>query len=128
MNFVRYLRDCQRFKRIGIETDLQFALRTGDLHPCLPESFDRHHLYHNAWAVRILTRLRPSLHIGSDLRFATLVSACIPVRHYDYRPPSLQLENMTSQFADILALFFQSRRVQSVSCINVSEQKGISYG
>lgn len=132
MKLVRYMRDYRRFKRMGKETDVRFALPIGGLHPCLSdatseESFDRYYLYHTAWAAMILAYLRPPFHIniGSDLRFVTLVSAFIPVRHYDYRLPSLRLESMTSQFADILALPFQSRSAQSVFCMHVAEHIGM---
>src|SRR5437762_6021524 len=51
-------------------------------------SFDRHYIYHTAWAACVLAQTRPNMHydIASSLYFAAQVSAFIPIRFYDYRP------------------------------------------
>jgi SAM-dependent methyltransferase len=104
--------------------------------PCLGDKtpatdFDRHYVYHTAWAARVLARTRPESHvdISSYLYFATLVSAFVPVRFYDYRPADVRLSGLTSEAADLLALPFGDASVASLSCMHVVEHVGLGrYG
>jgi hypothetical protein len=68
----------------------RFSIRWEDRRPRLEDrtaftSFDRHYIYHPAWAARILARTKPFDHtdVGSTLHFCTVLSAFIPVRFYD---------------------------------------------
>jgi SAM-dependent methyltransferase len=104
--------------------------------PCLDDktpttSFDRHYVYHLAWAARIVARTRPSEHvdISSNLHFCTLISAFTPVRFYDYRPATLILEGLTADRADLLNLPFGDGAIESLSCMHVVEHVGLGrYG
>jgi SAM-dependent methyltransferase len=94
-------------------------------------AFDRHYIYHPAWAARVLTRTQPAQHIdiSSTLHFCTIVSAFIPVKFYDYRPVDLHLSNLSSDFADLLALPFSDNSVESLSCMHTVEHVGLGrYG
>ena len=114
----------------------RFAVRWEDRHPCLGDKtpttdFDRHYVYHTAWAARVLARMKPPVHvdISSYLYFATLVSAFIPVKFYDYRPADLRLNNLTAERADLLSLPFGDGSVASLSCMHVVEHVGLGrYG
>jgi SAM-dependent methyltransferase len=114
----------------------RFALTWKDRYPCLEDKapatgFDRHYVYHTAWAARVLARTRPELHvdISSYLYFSTIASAFIPIRFYDYRPADLQLNNLTSEGADLLALPFANQSIKSLSCMHVVEHIGLGrYG
>ena len=104
-------------------------LMMGDNSPTT--GFDRHYIYHPAWAARVLAKIRPQHHvdISSTLHFCTLVSAFIPVRFYDYRPADLRLENLTSDRADLMKLPFDDASVSSLSCMHVIEHIGLGrYG
>ena len=93
--------------------------------------FDRHYIYHPAWAARILSQIKPAYHvdISSSLHFCTIVSAFIPVKFYDYRPAKIYLSNLTSDHADISALPFEDSSVQSLSCMHTVEHIGLGrYG
>ena len=59
-------------------------------------TFDRHYVYHVAWASRVIAANRPAKHVdvGSSLHFATMLSAFLPVEFYDYRPAELELDNL----------------------------------
>lgn len=142
-NFVRqaagyaaYLKDYMQFKSLLVQTAKRFPLRWKDRYPCLLDKvarteFDPHYTYHPAWAARILAETKPVEHvdISSLLQFSTLLSAFIPVRFYDYRPASLNLNNLTSESADLLALPFSDGSVSSVSCMHVVEHVGLGrYG
>ncbi len=133
--YLDYLREFRTFKRLSGE-GARFSSEWKDRYPCLydntPETgFDRHYLYHPAWAARIVAQNKPQFHvdISSTLHFCALVSAFIPVRFYDYRPVDLQLSGLHSEAADLLSLPFASESISSLSCMHVVEHVGLGrYG
>ena len=114
----------------------RFSVKWKDRYPCLDDKtkttgFDRHYLYHPAWAARILAETKPSEHIdiSSTLNFSTMLSAFIPVRFYDFRPADVRLSNLTSLAGNILNLPFENNSVDSISCMHVVEHIGLGrYG
>jgi SAM-dependent methyltransferase len=112
------------------------ALDQNEAYPCLDDrtsetGFDRHYVYHPAWAARIVARIKPEVHvdISSTLHFATIVSAFVRVAFYDFRPAPLVLPNMSSEPADLTNLHFDSDSVASLSCMHVIEHIGLGrYG
>lgn len=114
----------------------RFPIRDEDLLPQLADRtdstpFDRHYLYHPAWAVRILEKTRPKEHvdIGSVLQFVTMASAFIPTKFYDFRPAPPELTGLSSGAADLTALPFGDGSISSLSCIRVLEHIGLGcYG
>jgi SAM-dependent methyltransferase len=104
--------------------------------PCLYDKtsttlFDRHYIYHPAWAARILAKIRPKKHIdiSSTLAFSTLISAFIPVDFYDFRPANIQLSDFEARKADLTALPFKNNSVTSLSCMHTIEHIGLGrYG
>lgn len=107
-----------------------------DRYPCLKDKtaetpFDRHYLYHPAWAARVLARTRPKRHIdvSSSLSFCTIVSAFLPVSFYDFRPAPIVLNNLYCGQADLTSLPFEDGSVESLSCMHVIEHIGLGrYG
>ena len=78
--------------------DARFNYVIKKIKPCLRDktlstSFDRHYIFHTAWAARIVSRIKPIFHvdISSSLYFCSLVSAFVPIKFYDYRPVRLGL-------------------------------------
>ncbi len=59
-------------------------------------SFEPHYIYHPAWAMRIISKIKPKKHIdiSSTLSFCTGLSAFVPVDFYDYRPANIKLSNL----------------------------------
>lgn len=116
--------------------DNRFVCNWEDRWPCLEDAtsttgFDAHYVYHTAWAARVLAKSNPSVHvdISSCLRFATILSAFVPVQYYDYRPAEITLSNFTSGHADITRLFFEDNSIHSLSCMHVVEHIGLErYG
>lgn len=93
--------------------------------------FDRHYVYHTAWALRRLLEHCPAAHVdvSSSLYFVALGSAAIPMTHFDYRPPRLTLSNLDCRSGDLLALPLESGSVRSLSCMHVLEHVGLGrYG
>lgn len=134
--WLRFLNEFIRFRRSAREEDSRFEVRWRDRYPCLGDKtattgFDRHYVYHTAWAARVLVKTKPAQHvdIGSYLYFATLVSAFVPVRFFDYRPAQVVLPGLETGFADLLALPFEDGSVASLSCMHVVEHVGLGrYG
>lgn len=114
----------------------RFLLNLRNLHLCLFEftpntGFDRHYIYHTAWASRILAQTRPKLHtdISSSLYFVSNISAFIRVEFYDYRPAKLSLSGLHCHQGDVCALPFADDSINSISCMHVVEHVGLGrYG
>ena len=72
---------------------------------------------------------RGALDIASSLYFASLASAFVPVRYYEYRPVDLHLSGLTCDQADLLDLPFADRSVQaSRACTSSSTSASGRYG
>jgi SAM-dependent methyltransferase len=114
----------------------RFPLRWEDCMPCLTDrtaatDFDRHYIYHPAWAARVLAETRPASHvdISSILSFAATVSAFVPVRFYDYRPARVELTGLEAGAADLTRLPFADESILSLSSMHVVEHIGLGrYG
>ncbi len=134
MGLVSFTRDLARFAILNRGAGFRFSLylqapRLGD--NTTGTEFDRHYVYHPAWAARILAETKPAEHvdISSTLYFCSIVSAFIPTHFYDYRPADLRLDNLVADHADILALPFADESVASLSCMHVVEHIGLGrYG
>ena len=126
----------EEFRAASVARDRGFDVEWPDRLPCLDDrtpstGFDRHYVYHTAWAARLLARLRPAKHVdvASSLYFATIASAFVPVRYFEYRPVSLGLSDLTCGHADLTKLPFEDGGVASLSCMHVVEHVGLGrYG
>ena len=136
--FQRYADFLCEFHKFGRQSrnrsDLQIFWR--DRYPCLYDNtgdtgFDRHYVFHTAWAARIIWQNRPQKHIdvSSSLYFCSILSALISIEFYDYRPASLGLDNLHSAPGDLMRLPFEDGSVRSLSCMHVVEHVGLGrYG
>lgn len=128
------LPDFLRFKK-EIKED-RFSIKWKDFYPQVKDKtratgFDRHYLYHTAWAARKIKAIDPKMHIdiASSLYFCSLVSAFVPVKFYDYRPPELELPNLEVKQGNLMDLPFENGSVSSLSCMHVAEHIGLGrYG
>jgi len=136
LRYLLFIKEFLAFRRLSQKSQHRFPLRWRDRYPCLKENITQqdiepHYTYHPAWAARIVAQVRPAVHvdISSSLSFCTILSAFVPVKFYDYRPTKLNLDNMTSEAADLLQLPFESGSVTSLSCMHVVEHVGLGrYG
>lgn len=132
----RFFKDFLEFRSQSQDYQQRFSLEWRDTYPCLYDAtsitgFDRHYIYHPAWAARIVKEIHPDLHIdiSSTLSFCSMLSAFIKVDFFDYRPAQLELSNLTCKSADLLALPFEEASVSSLSCMHVIEHIGLGrYG
>ena len=114
----------------------RLRLNWADRYPCLNDKgpktgFDRHYLYHPAWAARIIARQQPRVHvdISSSLHFCSMLSAFVPVQFYDFRPADIELSGIRCERADLLHLPFGDNSIHSLSCMHVVEHVGLGrYG
>lgn len=114
----------------------RFETNWEDRYPCLNDNtsytgFDRHYIYHPAWAARIIRKVTPEIHIdiSSTLYFSSILSAFVPVRFYDFRPAKLILSELKSLKADLLNLDFKDNSISSLSCMHTVEHIGLGrYG
>lgn len=93
--------------------------------------FDRHYVFHIAWASRVIAELRPQEHIdiASSLYFVGSVSAFVPTRFIDFRPADLGLSGLNSEAGTLMHLPFPDNSVESLSCMHVVEHVGLGrYG
>jgi SAM-dependent methyltransferase len=134
--YYRFAADYRTFQRLSEKAGARFPLRWSDRRPCLYDRtattpFDRHYVYHTAWAARVVRQLGPPRHvdIGSSLYFVAIASAFVPTDFYDYRPAELGLDGLASRLADLTNLAFADRSVPSLSCMHVVEHVGLGrYG
>lgn len=133
---ISFLADYLVFKRLQLQDTRKFKMSWWERKPCLNEEtkttkFDRHYVYHPAWAARILARNKPKVHvdISSTLNFCAIVSAFIPIKFYDYRPANLKLSNLSVGSVDLTALSFKDDSILSLSCMHTVEHIGLGrYG
>lgn len=93
--------------------------------------FDRHYVFHTAWASRVVAESRPTQHvdISSSLYFVSSVSAFVPTRFIDFRPANLGLSGLVSEAGTLMRLPFGDSSVESLSCMHVVEHVGLGrYG
>lgn len=126
--------DYQQFSKLDAKP--RFFISFKDFYPqifdkTITTGFDRHYVYHTAWAARKVKEIAPEKHvdIASSLYFPGIVSAFIPVDFYDYRPAPLHLSNLETKHADLTNLHFESNSITSLSCLHTIEHIGLGrYG
>jgi hypothetical protein len=132
----RYQEYIEQFRKLKRIDQLRFRMLWNERFPCLLDKtqktdFDSHYVCHTAWAAKVLAGIKPSFHIdiSSFIYFSTIVSAFIPIIFYDYRPANLRLANLSSEFADLMNLKFETQSINSISCMHVVEHIGLGrYG
>jgi len=125
-----------QFNELEKKSTKRFELSEEDLMPCYWDAsvntgFDRHYVFHTAWAARVVKKIAPTFHIdiSSSLFFSTIVSAFVPIKFYDYRPANIQIPGFESLKGDLMKLPFEDKSVNSISCLHTIEHIGLGrYG
>lgn len=134
--FAEFASEFNRFKDLSSKARQRFKLSWEDRYPCLLDhttylGYDRHYVYHLAWAARVLARTKPKYHtdVSSNIYFPAILSAFMEVRYYEFRLPDLDLSNLTCGTADLTALPFADESISSISCMHTVEHIGLGrYG
>jgi SAM-dependent methyltransferase len=133
---IKIKRQLELFKTLESKTSNRFLFKNEDVIFCaedktLNTGFDRHYVYHLAWAARVVKEINPIVHtdISSLLFFPTMLSAYVKVDFYDFRPAQLNLDNLESRHCDLTKLQFENNSVKSLSCMHTIEHIGLGrYG
>ena len=128
------LKDYLIFK--NSDKNKRFILKIKNFYPQIKDktvqtNFDRHYIYHTAWAARVIAETKPSKHIdiSSSLYFSAITSAFVPVEFYDYRPVNLKLDNLKTSEGNLIQLPFADNSLKSLSCMHTVEHVGLGrYG
>lgn len=127
-----FWRDWRSYGRLPQAEPLRAAEAYPQLHDKTAVStIDPHYFYVNAWAMRRVTADKPPYHVdvASQVIFANLLAAVLPVLFVDYRPLHVSLSGLASLGGSILALPFANNSVASLSCLHVAEHIGLGrYG
>jgi SAM-dependent methyltransferase len=131
-----FRRQLQAFRNQADVNNQRLSVTDSDLYPIYGEAtaatnFDRHYVYHTAWAARVLAITKPADHhdISSSLYFAAIASAFCPIHFYDFRPPELSLSSLVTNAGDVNHLPFENESIVSLSCMHVIEHIGLGrYG
>ncbi len=134
--FGQALKVLHQFKLIKDQASPRFAVTWKDRWIHLRDAtattgFDRHYVFHTAWASRVIAELRPQEHIdiASSLYFVGSVSAFVPTRFIDFRPADLGLSGLNSEAGTLMHLPFPDNSIESLSCMHVVEHVGLGrYG
>jgi hypothetical protein len=124
-DYIKFIRGVTSWKCSIFELLPIFQDKTSDM------GFDSHYVYHTGWAARILREMSPQQHIdiSSSIIFCSIVSAFIPIRHYDYRTPILIMPDLMCGSQDLCNLTFLDNSIDSLSCMHVIEHIGLGrYG
>lgn len=132
----RLLASFNEIKKLESKTNKRFSLSISEMIPVLDEDtlnteFDRHYIYHPAWAIRKVKEINPSEHIdiSSTLHFCSMLSAFYKVKFYDYRPVNLVLSQLECGYQDLTCLSFENNSIHSLSCMHTVEHIGLGrYG
>ena len=124
------------FRFIRLKDGARFTLKIRDFYPqifdkTIKTGFERHYVYHTAWAARKLAQIKPQTHvdISSSLYFCGIASAFVPIKFYDYRPVDLKFTNLSCEHADLMKLPFGDNSILSLSCMHTVEHVGLGrYG
>lgn len=129
-HYPRFLYDWLRYLRAGGKA------RVVDLFPSLFDrtattGFDPHYFYQAAWAFAKIHAKAPAQHVdvGSDLRFAGMLSGTTAVTFIDIRPADINLPRFVSHAGSLLEMPYADGSVASLSCLHVIEHIGLGrYG
>jgi glycosyltransferase involved in cell wall biosynthesis len=131
-----FRRQLRHFSHSARLTTSRFEFNKKDLYPCLDDNtkgtgFDRHYVYHLAWATRVVRMIAPDEHtdISSFIYFPAMLSAFVRTNFYDYRPAEILLDGLQSGKADLFKLPFADNSIFSLSCMHTVEHVGLGrYG
>ncbi len=93
--------------------------------------YDGHYFFQDVWAARRVAERRPAQHVdvGSRVDYVGFLTAVTEVVFVDIRPLAVEIENFRCVTGSILDLPFESRSLESVSCLHVAEHIGLGrYG
>ena len=128
--YARFVRDFRAYRALGGRARWRDAFP--QLHDRLPSSpYDEHYFFQDVWAARRIAELAPGRHVdvGSRVDLVGFLTAVTEVVFVDIRPLPVELDRLESVAGSLLALPFEDRSLESLSCLHVAEHVGLGrYG
>lgn len=132
IGYIRYFIGWYKYAHSSGAESIQFIDTFPQLHDRTTiHSLDAHYFYTNGWAMRRILLNKPASHldVGSQISFANLLAAMLPVTFMDYRPLQVNIEGLECVQGNILALPYADESKASISCLHVAEHIGLGrYG
>jgi SAM-dependent methyltransferase len=128
----QYARDRRAYRALpGAE-----PLRWRDEFPKLTDRmatspYDPHYLHQDTWAAQRIAEAAPQRHVdvGSRVDYVSFLTAITAVAFVDIRPLTASIEGLENVTGSVLAMPFEDRTLESVSCLHVIEHIGLGrYG
>lgn len=128
VRYLRYMRAWRTYQALSPQTPLKFLASYPRLDDDTASTgFDAHYLYQAVWAMQRISQSQPSAHVdvGSDVKYATMLSTHQPVWFIDIRPLNVHLAHFHSVAGNVLQLPFGDQSLSSLSCLHVIEHIGL---
>ena len=130
--YARFLADFNRYKRLAPDGEVSLEDAFPQIHDRTATSgLDAHYFHQDVWAGRRVAELAPDRHVdvGSRVDYVGFLTAVTEVTFVDIRPLEADIEGLTPIAGSILAMPFEDRAVESLSCLHVAEHIGLGrYG
>ena len=128
----RWARDRKNYRALSGAEPLRWRDADPKLLDRLPTSpYDQHYFFQDVWAANRVAELRPERHVdvGSRVDYVGFLTALTRVTFVDIRPLDAEVEGLDSIAGSVLAMPFEDRSLESVSCLHVAEHIGLGrYG
>ena len=127
-----FLRDLHHYRRlVPAET-----VRLSEAYPQIGDrtttsAIDPHYFHQDVWAARRVADLAPPRHVdvGSRVDYVGFLTSLTEVTFVDIRPLEVDIEGLSSVAGSVLAMPFNDRSLESLSCLHVAEHIGLGrYG
>lgn len=129
---VRWLRDRKAYRSMPGAESMRWRDSDPQLFDRLPASpYDSHYFHQDVWAAKNVAGHGPERHVdvGSRVDYVGFLTSLTRVTFVDIRPLEAEVEGLDSVAGSVLALPFEDRSLESVSCLHVAEHIGLGrYG
>jgi SAM-dependent methyltransferase len=135
INFFSYLVSFPKWILIAKKKGFSFKIHARLLDNTVNTNFDRHYVYHVAWALTQVTKnlnrkvCDRHVDIASSLYFVTGIANNFKIDFVDVRPPNIEYPNVNLITGDVTHLPYSDNSLDSLSMLHVLEHLGLGrYG
>jgi hypothetical protein len=128
----QFASDLRRYRELAPDEEISLAEAYPQIHDrTVTSAIDDHYFHQDVWAARRVADRAPAAHVdvGSRVDYVGFLTAITAVTFVDIRPLEVDIEGLTSIAGSVLALPFDDRSIESLSCLHVAEHIGLGrYG
>lgn len=129
---LRWFRQAREYAAMPGAEPIDWAASYPQVHDDLPSSpYDPHYFFQDTWAAQRVAEFAPARHVdvGSRVDLVGFLTAITQVTFVDIRPLDVPVEGLTGVEGSVLAMPFEDRSLNSLSCLHVAEHIGLGrYG